>query len=466
MPKISELPATVTPTGAIEIPGNDAGTTKKITITNLLSEINLAKANLASPALTGTPTAPTAAVATDSTQIATTAFVYDVFQNSPAMLGTPTVPTAAPGTSTTQAASTAFVTIADGLKLSTSGSLPMLGALDMGTNLINNVVDPVLAQSAATKNYVTNRENTTVRKLQNYDPTATSAFPITYDSAAIKAGAAYFITVAGTMAAGSVTVEIGDVIIARVDAATNASADWAVINTNVLAASTTVAGRVELATDAETQALASTTLAVTPSNLGALLATETQAGIREIATQAETDAGTSDITFITPLKLEAKASTDYRKFLGLRDVLNYSAGVWTLTRIAQGDYAQRKTAAAETTIIGIDITKEFRATSLRGFKLNSFDVIYRNTTAALVAHTITLDRISYTDSGVVTVTTVPLTGSLLLTTNANPRVTSIEVTTPIYAAGDKYIMELTVNAAATSVYDFIGIVLRFSQTLS
>lgn len=33
------------------------------------------KANLASPALTGTPTAPTAATATNNTQIATTAFV-------------------------------------------------------------------------------------------------------------------------------------------------------------------------------------------------------------------------------------------------------------------------------------------------------------------------------------------------------------------------------------------------------
>ena len=36
------------------------------------------KAPLASPALTGTPTAPTASVSTDSTQVATTAFVQDV----------------------------------------------------------------------------------------------------------------------------------------------------------------------------------------------------------------------------------------------------------------------------------------------------------------------------------------------------------------------------------------------------
>ena len=37
------------------------------------------KANLASPALTGTPTAPTAAAATNTTQIATTAFVQSAF---------------------------------------------------------------------------------------------------------------------------------------------------------------------------------------------------------------------------------------------------------------------------------------------------------------------------------------------------------------------------------------------------
>ena len=39
------------------------------------------KANTASPTLTGTPVAPTAAVATDSTQIATTAFVKNVLEN-------------------------------------------------------------------------------------------------------------------------------------------------------------------------------------------------------------------------------------------------------------------------------------------------------------------------------------------------------------------------------------------------
>ena len=39
------------------------------------------KANTASPTLTGTPAAPTASVATDTTQLATTAFVKDVLEN-------------------------------------------------------------------------------------------------------------------------------------------------------------------------------------------------------------------------------------------------------------------------------------------------------------------------------------------------------------------------------------------------
>jgi len=64
-----------------------------------------------SPALAGTPTAPTAGAGTSTTQIATTAFVATSFAPlaSPALTGTPTAPTAGGGTNTTQLATTAFV---------------------------------------------------------------------------------------------------------------------------------------------------------------------------------------------------------------------------------------------------------------------------------------------------------------------------------------------------------------------
>jgi hypothetical protein len=94
---------------------------------------------LASPALTGTPTAPTAAPSTNTTQLATTAYVMAALATgggvtsfngragvvtlaaaditgaggallaSPALTGIPTAPTAAAGVSTTQLATTAFV---------------------------------------------------------------------------------------------------------------------------------------------------------------------------------------------------------------------------------------------------------------------------------------------------------------------------------------------------------------------
>jgi hypothetical protein len=82
-------------------------------------------APLASPSLTGTPLSTTAAVDTNTTQIATTAYV--VGQGylksatasstyaplaSPGLTGTPTAPTASAGTNTTQIATTAFVTAA------------------------------------------------------------------------------------------------------------------------------------------------------------------------------------------------------------------------------------------------------------------------------------------------------------------------------------------------------------------
>jgi hypothetical protein len=71
-------------------------------------------APLNSPSFTGTPAAPTPAPASNSTQIATTAFVANALLSyaplaSPAFSGVPTAPTAAPGTATTQLATTAYV---------------------------------------------------------------------------------------------------------------------------------------------------------------------------------------------------------------------------------------------------------------------------------------------------------------------------------------------------------------------
>lgn len=96
-------------------------TTIKTSLVNAINEheteINL-KANIASPTFTGTPAAPTATSGTNTTQIATTAFVQGEITSgiaglatlaSPTFTGIPAAPTATLGTNTTQLATTAFV---------------------------------------------------------------------------------------------------------------------------------------------------------------------------------------------------------------------------------------------------------------------------------------------------------------------------------------------------------------------
>lgn len=110
------------PTAAVDTSTTQLATTAFV--------INQAYAKLASPTLTGVPAAPTAAVDTSTTQLATTAYVINQAYAklaSPTFTGTPTLPTGTIGTtqsagnSTTALATTAFVTTADNLKANLAG---------------------------------------------------------------------------------------------------------------------------------------------------------------------------------------------------------------------------------------------------------------------------------------------------------------------------------------------------------
>lgn len=110
------------------------GTSLRFSRQDHIHPTDTTRAPLASPALTGTPTAPTAAVDTNTTQIATTAFVIGQSYAklaSPALTGIPTAPTAAVSTNTTQIATTAFVL---GQANSTAATISMNGTQNAGTS--------------------------------------------------------------------------------------------------------------------------------------------------------------------------------------------------------------------------------------------------------------------------------------------------------------------------------------------
>ena len=85
-------------------------------------------------------------------------------------------------------------------------------------------------------------------------------------------------------------------------------------------ATTTVAGIIEIATVAETQALADYTLAVTPGTLGNLNATDTQRGLVEFATAAETQALVANNLAINPAGLNTLNASTSQK--GLVQLIN------------------------------------------------------------------------------------------------------------------------------------------------
>ena len=111
-------------------------------------------APLASPALTGVPTAPTAAANTNTTQVATTAYVQteitDLIAAAPGALDTLNELATALGN---DAAFSTTVTNSLATKLPLAGGT-MSGAIAMGTNKITGLGDPTNAQDAATKNYI------------------------------------------------------------------------------------------------------------------------------------------------------------------------------------------------------------------------------------------------------------------------------------------------------------------------
>jgi hypothetical protein len=200
--------------GTITMNGTQAaGTSAQIARADHVHPSDTTKANLASPTFTGTPLSTTAAVDTNTTQIATTAFVLAQASASnpivsgtvaigtstryaradhvhptdtsraplasPSLTGTPLSTTAAVDTNTTQIATTAFVigqaSAVNGAALGTAAvgtstryaradhvhAMPTLsqvgaptGSVSFNSQNITSLADPVNPQDAATKSYV------------------------------------------------------------------------------------------------------------------------------------------------------------------------------------------------------------------------------------------------------------------------------------------------------------------------
>lgn len=176
--------------------------------------------------------------------------------------------------------------------------------------------------------------------------------------------------------------------------------------------------------------------------------------------------------------------TDGGSFIEARR-FSLDVGTWTATRGAAGNYFMRKTAAAETSNpsvnlstllfskIGSDPQSGPHPThDIRGVQITAIDVIYAIGTAALTTHSYDIHDTVYANNAAPAVTSTiggTLSGTLATATQAQPYLSTITPGTPFILGANTTrrttFLELTVVAAATSVYDLYGIFVRFNYNL-
>lgn len=200
-------------------------------------------------------------------------------------------------------------------------------------------------------------------------------------------------------------------------------------------------------------------------------------------------------TFSGPLTCRV-TETDGSIFIPATAEYSYG-GTWTRTRTAAGDYNMLKTAAADTTqsvfnlsdalfkkvgtdplaAVGLNSDEATRVAGsrIRGARLTSIDVYWKNTTSNLTSGTVDLHQTTFANqaaAGPTIVSTVggTLTGaSLTVTASANMRVERVTLGTPyVLGANTSHVTdwcEIAWVAAAGSALTVYGIQINFDYNL-
>lgn len=132
------------------------------------------------------------------------------------------------------------------------------------------IIAPTTDMHASTKVYVDNGLAQRSTALEDFNP-AGGIFPTTWNALAIKDGARYRISTAGTIISSDAvtyTLRVGDELEALSDTPAQLSTNWNIRSVLVEAATETKSGIMEIASTAETIALSLNTRIVTPLHLG------------------------------------------------------------------------------------------------------------------------------------------------------------------------------------------------------
>lgn len=177
--------------------------------------------------------------------------------------------------------------------------------------------------------------------------------------------------------------------------------------------------------------------------------------------------------------------TDGEVFVPAHQAL-YFTGTWTDTRNAEGNYMKRKTAADSTSQIAICLSEILfgkistdplparvrTSRSMRGVRITAIDLVYAIATANMDAHTYDISQATHANNTAVALDDTvggTLSGTLATATQASPYLSTITLGTPLIVGANttrtSLWLEVTVDTAATTVYDFYGAYVRFDYNI-
>lgn len=174
--------------------------------------------------------------------------------------------------------------------------------------------------------------------------------------------------------------------------------------------------------------------------------------------------GAVDLEAVTP-----SITTDNTLFFPAYTLMyadNIASNNWLTQKDANGTLVLQLTSLGTAANLYLDPVSRHSISSMTGYELTSFDIVYCNL-AAVTSATVTLNSIQYANNAANVITSVPVTGAIDLlasATNVTPWVTNFPVTTPFFLAQDETLnLEISWTAPAGHQVNVYGVFAYFTN---